>query len=200
MLSRVFRGKFLSKLKQAYAQSDLQLKGSIAALQREKNFKQLLNTLYQKQWVVYAKKPFGNAGHVLKYLGRYTHRIAISNHRIVAMDKEKVRFKWKDYANDNQQKIMSLDAFEFIRRFLLHTLPKGFCKIRYYGISANKNRKTNVLLVRKWLSVPNPVYVQRKETWQQTLQRLTGFDVLKCPKCNTGQMKTILFIETCGPN
>ena len=195
VLSRVFRGKFLSKLKEAYSQGDLKLLGNNLCLKREKNFKQLVDTLYGKQWVVYAKKPFGNAANVLKYLGRYTHRIAISNHRIVSINDGKVRFNWKDYAERTTKKVMSLKAGEFIRRFLLHTLPRGFCKLRYYGLTANRNKKNNLALVRKWLNVSNPAYIHSGESWQETLLRLTGFNVLKCPKCKKGEMTTIKVFE-----
>ena len=199
VLSRVFRGKFLSKLKQAYSQGDLNLVGSNVDLKNEQSFKQLLDSVYEKQWVVYAKKPFGGVGNVLKYLGRYTHRIAISNHRIVDIDDGKVRFKWKDYANRNTPEVMSLKAGEFIRRFLLHTLPKGLCKLKYYGLTANRNKKMNLALVRKWLNAPDPVYIDSGEGWQETLLRLTGFNVLICPKCKKGEMKTIKVFERLSP-
>jgi len=195
VLSRVFRVKFLSKLKQAYYQGDLQLAGNNLALNRNKNFKRLVDTLYEKQWVVYAKKPFGSAANVLKYLGRYTHRIAISNHRIVDIDDGMVRFNWKDYADRSTKKVMSLQASEFIRRFLLHTLPKGFCKLRYFGLTANRNKKSNLALVRKWLNVPNPAYLHGDETWQELMVRLTGFNVVKCSKCKDGQMITVKIFE-----
>ncbi|NQY09366.1 MAG: transposase, partial [Flavobacteriales bacterium] len=103
------------------------------------------------------KKTFGNPASVLKYLRKYTHKIAISNHRIVNIDKGKVAFKWKDYADKNKQKVMIIHASEFIRRFLLHVLPKAFCKIRYYGIIANRNRKTNLAAVRKQFKVAQPI-------------------------------------------
>lgn len=196
VLSAVFKGKFLAKLKESYYNGELKLVGSIENLKKENNFKDLLNTVYDKKWVVFAKKPFGNAAHVLKYLGRYTHRIALSNHRIVAMENNTVAFKWKDYADNNKQKVMSLKAHEFIRRFLLHTLPKGFCKIRYYGLSANRNRKNNLRLIRKQLKVPNPVFI--KENWQDLLLRLTNFDVYKCPVCKIGKMNTVMVYDRPG--
>lgn len=199
VLSKVFRGKFLSMLKQAYCQGDLTLVGNSLGLQKEKDFKSLLDKLYDKSWVVYAKKPFGNGGTVLRYLGRYTHRIAISNHRIVDIEGQKVRFKWKDYADKNKKKVMSLEAAEFIRRFLLHTLPKGFCKIRYYGLIANKNKKRNLLLVGKLLNATAVNHRPATETWQEQLLRLTGFNVLKCPKCEKGHMQTVKVFESFFP-
>lgn len=195
VLSRVFRGKFLSKLKDAYNDDQLLLVGRISELQNIKHFKALLNTLYEKQWVVYAKKPFGNSASVLKYLGRYTHRIAISNHRIVNIDKGKVAFKWKDYADKNKQKVITIHAGEFIRRFLLHVLPKAFCKIRYYGIIANRNRKTNLAAVRKQFNVAPPINTYKDESWQELLHRLTGFNVNQCPKCKKETMQTLSVLQ-----
>jgi len=200
VLSRVFRGKFLAKLKQVYSKSDLKMVGNNLDLNSKERFQQLADTLYQKPWIVYAKKPFGGVGNVLRYLGRYTHRIAISNHRIVAIDDGTVRFKWKDYADHNTQKVMPLKAGEFIRRFLLHTLPRGLCKLRYCGITANRNKKMNLALVRKWMNAPAPVYIGSDEKWQETLLRLTGFDVHVCPKCKKGQMKTIMVFEKRFPS
>lgn len=194
--SKVFRGKFLAKIKHLYEQGEFKLKGSIKELNNKKEFKKLLDIVYQKDWVVYAKEPFGNASHVFKYLGKYTHKIAISNHRIVTIENNKVTFKWKDYADNNAQKVMEIDAFEFIRRFLLHTLPKGFCKIRHYGLAANRNKKNNLKTVRKLLNAVNSIFIGTKESWKETLLRLTGFDVAVCPKCKTGQMRTIRIMES----
>lgn len=196
VVSKVFRGKFLAKIKQLYQAQELQLKGSIKGLNNKKEFKKLLDIVYEKDWVVYAKKPFNNAAHVFKYLGKYTHKIAISNHRIVTIENHEVTFKYKDYADNNTQKIMTIKANEFIRRFLLHTLPKGFCKIRHYGLAANRTKKNNLKIVRKLLNAVHSIYLRTKETWQETLLRLTGFDVAVCPKCKTGEMKTIRIIES----
>ena len=123
VLSQVFRGKFLYYLKQAYRQKELKFKGEIERIKDTETFKEYLSILYKKQWVVYAKKPFGNAEKVLSYLGRYTHRIAISNHRIKKVEDNKVSFQWKDYTDKNKKKLMTVNAEEFIRRFLLHVLP-----------------------------------------------------------------------------
>ena len=195
VLSRVFRGKFLSKLKDAYKDDQLLLVGRIAELKTTHRFEALLNTLYKKQWVVYAKKTFGNPASVLKYLGKYTHKIAISNHRIVNIDNGKVAFKWKDYADKNKQKVMIIHASEFIRRFLLHVLPKAFCKIRYYGIIANRNRKTNLAAVRKQFKVAQPINNYKDESWQELLQRLTGFNVNQCPECKMETMQSISMLQ-----
>ena len=144
---------------------------------------------------MYSKKPFGNAPKIIKYLGKYTHRIAISNHRITAIDNQKISFRWKDYTHKSKKKVMTLDANEFIRRFLMHSLPKGFCKIRYYGIIANKIKKNNLILVSKLLKINLKSLQKKNETWQEQLLRLTGFDVLKCPICKTGHMLTVKIFE-----
>lgn len=195
VVSKVFRGKFLALLKKEYEQKTLKFLGKNKHLIAPQNFKSLLNTLYKKAWVVYAKKPFGNAANLVKYLGRYTHRVALSNDRIMSIEDQKIAFKWKDYKCKNQIKTMTLDANEFIRRFLLHTLPKGFCKIRYYGIMASKNKNKHLLQIRKLLKVSLKNHFQTPETWQQKLLRLTGFNVTKCPKCQNGTMQTIKLFE-----
>ena len=146
--------------------------------------------MYGKQWVVYAKKPFKNVGNVFKYLAKYTHRVAISNHRIVSIDNNEVVFKWRDYANENKKKVMTLSSDEFIRRFLLHALPKGFFKIRYYGLLANRNKHKNLSIIRKLLNVAQCNSQKEKESWQEVLLRLTNFNVFLCPKCNKGTMAT----------
>lgn len=195
VLSKVFRGKFLVLLKKEYEQKSLKLLGSNQPLNKQQNFKSLMNILYKKAWVVYAKKPFSNAASLIKYLGKYTHRVALSNSRILDVKNQKVSFSWKDYACKNKMKVMTLDANEFIRRFLLHALPKGFCKIRYYGIMANKNKKKNLVLIRKILKITLKKHFADSETWQQQLLRLTGFNVLKCPKCKSGEMLAIKVFE-----
>jgi hypothetical protein len=197
VLSKVFRGKFLSLLKDAYYNGRLTFKGSITALASQKGFMQLLNIVYTKEWVVYAKKPFGNAVNVIKYLGKYTHRIAISNHRILKIGDGKVSFKWKDYSDQSKQKTMTLGATEFIRRFLLHTLPSGFFKIRYYGLLASRNKKEKLMLARKLLNAPDIAINGTIQNWQGLLLTLTGFDVKQCPFCKKGQMRTIKFTGAC---
>lgn len=179
VLSRLFRGKFLSFLKKAYEGGNLQ---------GVDQFTTLLNALYAKEWVVYAKPPFNGPETVLAYLGRYTHRIAITNHRILGMDEGRVSFSWKDYADGNTKKIMTLDVFEFIRRFLLHVLPPGFVKIRHVGFLSNRNRKARLELCRASLGVADPEPAP-SESWQAVLLRITGIDVSRCPLCQ-GKMRT----------
>ena len=136
----MFRGKFISGLKRAFGEGKLCLPGELQSLADRKAFHSFLRTLHQHQWVVYAKQPFGGPNHVLNYLARYTHRVAISNHRLVALSDGKVTFRWKDYAHGSQQKLMTLSVEEFLRRFLLHVLPSGFVRIRFFGFMANRRR------------------------------------------------------------
>jgi hypothetical protein len=139
-LSRVFRGKFVAGLKQLVAEDKLQFHGSQQHLAAPGCFPSFLRQLYQQDWVVYAKPPFGGAEHVLNYLARYTHRVAISNHRLVAFENERVSFRWRDYAHGGKKKLMTVSAHEFLRRFLLHVLPSGLVRIRHFGLFANRRR------------------------------------------------------------
>ena len=139
-LSRVFRGKFVAGLKQHFAQGKLQFHGSQQHLAAPGCFSRFLRQLFQTDWVVYAKPPFGGAEHVLNYLARYTHRVAISNHRIVAFENDSVSFRWRDYAHRGKNKVMTVSAHEFLRRFLLHVLPGGLVRIRHFGLFANRRR------------------------------------------------------------
>lgn len=195
VISAVFKGKFLSLLKQSYRNNQLKFEGEIRPLQLKNNFKQLLDLLYGKPWVVFAKKPFKNTGHIVNYLGRYTHRVAISNQRIKGIDGDSIAFKWKDYKDHSKQKTMKLPAMEFIRRFLLHILPKGFCKIRYYGILASRNKKVALAKCRKALG-----YLISKSkftglSWQESLKLISGIDVRVCPVCKKGKMTAIATLQ-----
>ena len=142
VLSRVFRGKFTAGLKRAFRKKQLVFPGNLQALAKERAFHSFLRTLFREDWVVYAKPPFGGPQHVLHYLARYTHRVAISNHRLVNFADGQVTFRWKDYAHRNKQKLMTVTADEFLRRFLLHVLPHGFVRIRFFGFLANRCRKS----------------------------------------------------------
>ncbi len=139
-LSRVFRGKFVAGLKQLFAEGELQFHGSQQRLTSPDCFSDFVRQLHRQDWVVYAKPPFGGAEHVLNYLARYTHRVAISNHRLVAFDNQSVSFRWRDYAHGGKNKIMTVAAHEFLRRFLLHVLPGGLVRIRHFGLFANRHR------------------------------------------------------------
>jgi hypothetical protein len=152
VLSRVFRGKFVDGLTQAFDKGKLLFPGSLKPLGEAKAFHAFLRPLFRKDWVVYSKRPFGGPEHVLHYLARYTHRVAISNHRIVSLADGKVTFRWKDYAHNSKQRLMTVTAEEFLRRFLLHTLPRGFVRIRFYGFLANRRRRELLPLCRRLLA------------------------------------------------
>ena len=191
VLSKLFRGKFLGYLKELHKEKKLIYPGDLKA---PGAFNALLSKLYQMDWVSYSKTPFKKTQNVIDYLGRYTHRIAISNHRLIKLEDDKVTFQWRDYADNNKSKIMTLEAHEFIRRFLLHVLPGQFVKIRHYGLLGNRCRKQKLERARQFLAVNT---VERKqpeekaETWQERLLRLTGFDVARCPNCGERTMKTV---------
>jgi hypothetical protein len=153
VLSRLFRGKFLAGLRAAYDGGQVACHGQLAALAEPGAFRAWLTPLYRQEWVVYAKPPFGGPEQVLMYLARYTHRVAISNSRLVALDGDQVTFRYKDYADDQRHKTMVLSAHEFLRRFLQHVLPSGFVKIRHYGLLANRYREANLRVCRALLLV-----------------------------------------------
>jgi hypothetical protein len=153
-LSRVFRGKFVDGLKRAFRQNKLLFFGPCLPLKQEKAFSAFLRSLFREDWVVYAKRPFGGPEHVLHYLARYTHRVAISNHRLVEITDTHVSFRWKDYAHHSKRRLMTLSHEEFLRRFLQHVLPRGFPRIRYFGILANRRRATLLPLCRTLLLAP----------------------------------------------
>jgi hypothetical protein len=184
VLGALFRGKFLAGLKQAYRAGQLQLTGSVRSLGNPQAFRRLLKHLYRKNWGVYAKRPFGGAEHVYRYLGRYTHRVAISNSRIVSFRDGRVRFRYKDYADGNRIKQMTLSAEEFIRRFLLHVLPNGFVRIRHYGLLASRNVATRLERCRQLLETPTPTMpATEKKTWADRLRDWMGEHVMQCPRC-----------------
>ena len=192
VISSLFRGKFMHYLKQKYHENKLFFPGKIQHLQKENNFQKLVDTLYSKNWVVFSKPSFANPEAVIEYLGRYINKVAISNHRIIKMEDGKVTFRYKDYSDDDKNKYMTLDVFEFIRRFLLHVLPKRFVRIRYYGIMCHRYRKQNLLFCRYLLNVyvnNNVDNSYSKESWQNILFRLTGKNLSICPECG-GNMIT----------
>ena len=153
VLSKVFRGKFVDGLKRMHRENRLTLAGSLERMAEPKCFAAFLRTLFRQDWVVYAKPAFGGPEQVLCYLGRYTHRIAISNHRLVSFDGNTVTFRWRDYARGNKQRLMTVSADEFIRRFLVHVLPKGFVRIRHFGFMANYQRSSSLDLCRQRLEM-----------------------------------------------
>jgi hypothetical protein len=152
-LAKVFRGKFVDGLRHAYRKKLLTCAGSIQFLAEPKHFSAFLRTLFRQNWVVYAKPAFGGPQQVIRYLGRYTHRVAISNHRLISIDSDHVTFRWRDYAGGNKMRTMTVSTEEFIRRFLLHVLPKGFVRIRHFGVMANYQRSASIALCRKLLNM-----------------------------------------------
>ena len=156
VLSGVFRGKFVAGLRRAFRQDKLVFFGACQSLAREKAFSAFLRTLFRQDWIVYAKKPFGGPEHVLHYLARYTHRVAISNHRLVDVTDAHVTFRWKDYAHHSKRRTMTLTHGEFLRRFLQHVLPRGFPRMRYFGFLANRRRGALIPLCRTLLATQPP--------------------------------------------
>jgi hypothetical protein len=188
VLSSLFRGKFLALLQRAFAAGELHFHGSLASLANPANFDALLARVRSKNWVVYAKPPFGGPEQVLKYLARYTHRVAISNSRLVGLQDGQVSFRWKDYANHDRHREMTLSAVEFIRRFLLHQLPSGFVRIRYYGFLANSTRANSLATIRSLLEagVPSPDSLVEPAETGSSLQRDAQAHL--CPACGEGRM------------
>ena len=172
-------------LKQKYHNNKLFFFGKIKHLQNKNNFQKLIDDLYSKNWVVFSKPSFANPEFVIEYLGRYTNKVAISNHRISKVKDGKVTFKYKDYSDDSKNKYMTLDVFEFIRRFLLHVLPKRFVRIRYYGLLCNRYRKQNIVFCRYLLKVivNNTDNNSNDKSWQKLFFELTGKDLSICPEC-----------------
>ena len=177
-LSRVFHGKFVAGLKRLYRRRKLNCSGPAASLSAPKQFAKLLRNVHRQDWVVYAKPAFGGPARVLRYLGRYTHRVAISNHRIVSFDGEHITFRYKDYAHGGKQRVMTLTAVEFLRRFFLHVLPKGFVRIRHFGFLANRWRTARLATCREVLGcAESAATVGATPT--------PGSTFWQCPKCAT---------------
>lgn len=195
VLSRLFRRLFLELLQQAFDSGELHFFNSLEGLQDRLALAKYIAPATQAEWVVYAKPPFGGPKQVLEYLGRYTHRVAISNNRLLEFNEGAVTFAWKDYRHESKNKTMRLDAQEFIRRFLLHVLPSGFQRIRSYGFLANRYRQVKIELCRKLLGAPVPeaaVDVPDQATdYRDRYQRLTGLSLRDCPHCGKGQMVRI---------
>jgi hypothetical protein len=183
VLSRLYRRRFLEPLQAAFDAGRLRFFGALAGLAEARAFTRQIKRLRQISRVVYAKPPFGSPEQVLAYLGRYTHRVAIVNSRLVAVDQTQVRFRWCDYRQHNKSKTMTLDAHEFIRRFLLHGLPDGFHRIRHYGFLANGHRAAKLALIRRRLDRPAPDPICRSGDDRARLRELIGIDLGHCPCC-----------------
>jgi len=185
VLRKMFRGKFLAFLAAAFRKKKLRFFGSTTHLANPAAFDRLYRQLKSRTWVVYAKRPFGGPLYVIKYLARYTHRVAISNGRLIAMRDGQVTFRWRDSADGNQQKLMTIGAVDFIHRFLLHVLPSGFVKIRHFGFLANRNRREGLQLCRSFFPVtPGLGSTLFTETQRRAIER-------KCPFCHTGTLHIV---------
>lgn len=191
VLAKKFRGKCLHYLKRYYQENRLNFYGNAGQYQDKNSFQKLLDLCYAKDWYTYAKESFSGPLGVVKYLGRYTHRIAISNQRIVSLDENNVTIAVKDYKDNNQKKTVTLTGVEFIRRFLMHILPRGFVKIRHYGILANRNKKTKLTLCRRltYSSVYKPKY--EGLTTIEIISLLAGRDVTLCPAYKQGRLQQL---------
>ena len=181
----VFRGKFVDGLRKAFAKGELRFQGRFAPLNQPREFKAFARTLYRTKWVVEVRPPFAGAGQALQYLSRYTHRVAISNQRLVSFEQGQVTFRWRDSAHGNQERLMTLDLDEFLRRFLLHVLPNGFKRIRYYGFLTNSKRGALLPLCRRLIARVNPsrtIVLPDPETARSSGQ--------VCPRCG-GRLRLV---------
>jgi hypothetical protein len=192
-LAKEFRKRYLHKLESTYGQGKINCYGRASDFADKKIFLQLIKTLREKNWITYSKQPFGGPEQVLEYLGRYTHRVAITNNRILSIEDGGVTFSYRDRSDENRVKELAVTANEFIRRFLLHILPPGFMKIRYCGFLAHANKKICIPLLRRLINPDAKFAEKMTETVQEIMLRLTGIDLSLCPQCGTGKM---VFIET----
>ena len=183
VLGRLFRGKLLAMTRRAFAKGELSFQGELAPLHDASAFASHLEPAYATDWVVYAKPPFGDTAQVLKYLARYTHRVAISNQRLISLEDGRVEFRWKDYARGNRRSTMTLDATEFIRRFLLHVLPRGFMRIRHFGLLANACRSEQLPRCRELLGCTASTAAAEKPD-----HATDGDDCRRCPSCEQGRL------------
>jgi hypothetical protein len=192
VLSRMFRGLFLRYLEKAFAAGELNFFSAHRHLHEPAAFRRYLAPAHNTDWVVYAKRPFAGPAQVLDYVGRYTHRVAISNNRLVSMDDGKIRFRWKDYRNGNCQKTMTLEAGEFIRRFLIHVLPNGFHRIRYFGFLGNCHRNQKLERCRELLGMAPPgSAAESSADYRDRFEVLAGWSLHKCPHCHIGVMTVV---------
>lgn len=194
VLSRVFRGKFIDFLKQAFARGELEFHGHLEPAAEPAAFERLVDRSVRKEWVVYAKPPFGGPEQVLKYLARYTHRVAIANSRLLSVSGGQVTFRWKDYAGGNQRRTMTLDAVEFLRRFLLHVLPDGLVRIRHYGFLANRFRQEKLDRCRALLERSEPVAVPDEELAQDAPAAERTLEA-NCPECGQAALRILLTLH-----
>jgi hypothetical protein len=198
VLSRLFRRLFLEALQRSFSAGKLQFFGVLESLLDRSHFAECVSRAKATEWVVYAKRPFAGPQQVLDYVGRYTHRVAISNNRLVDIDNDQVRFQWKDYRHHDRVKAMTLSADEFIRRFLLHVLPPGFQRIRYYGFLGSRTRQEKLAHCRRLLSMPSaaPAAATSVEgDYRDRYEDLTGSSLRQCPRCQHGRMKLVAILS-----
>jgi len=191
-LAKEFKKRYINGLESHFKNEELIFAGKSEAYETPEGFQSLKNKLWSKKWVVYAKKPFAGPEQVLTYLGRYTHRIAIANSRIVSEKDGMVTFKYKDRADDNKEKQLEISADEFIRRYLLHALPKGFVKIRYFGFLFHRTKKENIEIIRNLIGQDTQLPETKEETIREMMLRLTGEDITLCPRCKKGKLEKVL--------
>jgi hypothetical protein len=189
-LAKVFRGRYLAGLQRAFVRGDLHLTGGLAPLAEPAAFTAWLAALRRPAWVVYCKPPFAGPEHVLAYLGRYTHRIALSNDRLLAVHDGRVHFRWRDYAAGDRVRVMALDVDEFLRRFLLHVVPDGFVRLRHFGLLANRRRAAALTQCRALLAQPPPPIVP-PESARDLVLRVTGRDLDRCSRCPQGVLRRL---------
>lgn len=197
VLSRKFRGKFIYYLKQIYYKNKLKFYGTQEYLCNNNEFEKLISSIYSKEWVVYCKPPFKQASCVVEYLGRYTHRVAISNNRIINIENDTVTFKWRDYKDSSKCKLMTVSADEFIRRFVIHILPSGFMKIRHYGLLGNRNKNTKLTLCKHLTNTP--ILLKEKISALQLIQKITGRDFSKCQHCGSDKLSRCTLFSKSPP-
>jgi Putative transposase len=198
VLSRLYRRLFLERVETAFDAGLLNFFGDLAPLAKPAAFTAHLQPMRRIDWVVYAKRPFGGPQQVLDYLGRYTHRVAIANSRLVGLDEAQVRFRWKDYRQPEKPKVMALKADEFIRRFLLHVVPDGFRRIRHFGFLANTHRTARLATIRNLLAVPAPAVDNQPSDYRTRYAILTGRSLDVCPCCG-GRMLEIAILVRAPP-
>jgi len=191
VLSRLFRRLFLEYLQHAFDAGKLQFFTALEKLRDRGEFARYLAPARKAEWVVYAKAPFAGPQQVLDYVGRYTHRVAISNNRLLDIEAGQVRFQWKDYREKGRRKTLTLSAGEFIRRFLLHALPDGFQRIRYYGLLGNRYRREMLARCRRLLGMAPSVETPSPEDYRDQYEQLTGSSLRECPLCHRGRMLTV---------
>jgi predicted Zn-ribbon and HTH transcriptional regulator len=193
-LAKEFQNRYIHLLEAAFNKDKIMFPTNAAKTGTSEGFNSLIKQLKTKKWIMFSKRPFAGPEKVLEYLGRYTHRVAISNHRIVSIDDATVTFTYKDRNDDNKAKRMKLKADEFIRRFLLHVLPQGFVKIRYFGFMFHRDKQKNIELIRRLVGAVTVLTEKVEETVNQVMLRVTGIDISLCPQCGKGRMIPVVKI------